>query len=69
MAKFANHMNESVWKTLAWHSKIACKAYAGEWALKATGDRLQGPRYLSREDHELNIGLGHKEQILGNILL
>jgi hypothetical protein len=32
-----------------------CKAYTGEWAWKATGDRLQGPRYLSREDHELNI--------------
>jgi hypothetical protein len=37
MAEFANHMNESVWETLAWRSKIACmctlfKAYAGEWA-------------------------------------
>jgi len=59
-AKFADHTNESVWETLAQRSKIACvctlfKAYTGEWAWKATGDRLQGPCYLSREDHDWKI--------------
>jgi hypothetical protein len=27
------------------------KAYTGEWAWKAVGDRLQTPCYLSRGDH------------------
>ena len=60
VAKFANHANESVWETLAQCSNIACKctlfkAYTGEWAWKATGDRLQGPCYLNREDHDRKI--------------
>ena len=31
------------------------KAYSGERAWKATGDRLQRPHYLSRVDHERKI--------------
>jgi hypothetical protein len=30
-------------------------AYSGEWAGRATGDRLQQPHYLSRVDHEQKI--------------
>jgi len=59
-AKFANHTNDSVWEILAQRRRIAriCapfKAYSGERALKASGDRLQGPCYLSRDDHDRNI--------------
>ena len=59
-AIFANHMNELVWETLAQRSKIASicnlfKVYTGEWTWKATGDSLQGPCYLSREDHDRKI--------------
>jgi len=59
-AKFANHTNESVWETLAHCNKIASicthfKLYTGEWTWKATGDRLQGPCYLSREDNDRKI--------------
>jgi hypothetical protein len=35
--------------------KTYYKAYAGEGALKAIGDRLQRPHYLSRVDHERKI--------------
>ena len=53
--KFATHTNESVWETLVQGRKIArmrvlFKRYIGERAWKATGDRLLGPCYLSRED-------------------
>jgi hypothetical protein len=53
-AKFANHTNDSVWETLATRSKIAriCALFIGERAWKALGDRLQGPCYLSRDDHD-----------------
>jgi hypothetical protein len=59
-AKFANHTNNSVWEILAQRSKIAgmCapfKAYTGERAWKAIGDRLQGPCYLSRDAHDRKI--------------
>ena len=59
-AKFADHTNELVWETLAQRGKIAriCtlfKAYTGEWAWKASGDMLQGPCYLNREDHDQKI--------------
>jgi hypothetical protein len=45
-AKFAHHGNESNWETLTERRKIAClcalfKAYMGERAWKAIGDRLQ----------------------------
>ena len=58
-AKYANHMNDSVWETLAQRSiaRICApfKAYSGERTLKARRNRLQGPRYLSRDDHDRNI--------------
>ena len=59
-AKFENHMNESVWETLAQCSKIASictlfKVYTDEWIWKGTGDGLQGPCYLSREDNDWKI--------------
>jgi hypothetical protein len=59
-AKFANHMSESNWETLSQRKKISrvyalFKAYSGERAWKAIGDRLQGPKYLSRIDHEWKI--------------
>jgi hypothetical protein len=62
-AKFAighNHRNGSDWESLAQRRKIArlCalfKAYSGERAWKATGERLQGPSYLSRDDHDRKI--------------
>jgi hypothetical protein len=37
------------------HIYAVFKAYSGERAWKATGDRLQRPNYLSRVDHEQNI--------------
>ena len=60
VAKFANITNSSAWKTVAQHRKIArtCavfKTYTGERAWKATGDRLQGPCYPSKDDHERKI--------------
>jgi hypothetical protein len=47
VAKFENHTSESVWETLAQHSKLACiftlfKAYTGERAWQFIGDRLKG---------------------------
>jgi hypothetical protein len=59
-AKFAHHMNISNWETLASCRKLSriCalfKVYSGEWAWKATGDRLQQPHYLSRVDREWKI--------------
>jgi hypothetical protein len=59
-AKFANHTNDSVWETLGQSRKIAriCarfKAYTGERASEAIGDRLQGPCYLSRDGHDRKI--------------
>jgi hypothetical protein len=59
-AKFANHTNNSVRKTLAQLNNIAhiCdlfKANTGERAWNAVGDRLQGPCYLSRDDHDRKI--------------
>ena len=60
VAKFANHANDSIWETLARRRKIAriCalfKAYTGERAWKSIGDRLNGPCYLSRDDHDRKI--------------
>ena len=55
-AKFAHQMNSSNWETLASRRKLSriCavfKAYAGERAWRAIGDRLKQPHYLSRIDH------------------
>jgi len=59
-AKFAHHMSSSNWETLASRRKLSriCalfKAYSGEQAWKAIGDRPQWPHYLSRVDHEQKI--------------
>jgi len=53
-------MNETKWETLSQRRKIQrvrvlFKAYSGERAWKAIGDRLQWPNYLSRVDHERKI--------------
>jgi hypothetical protein len=49
-------MKDSDRETLAQQRTKAClcalfKAYSGEWAWKATCDRLQWPAYLSGVDH------------------
>ena len=59
-AKFAYHTNETKWETLTQRRKIArlCaphKAYCGEQAWKAVGDRLKRPYFLSRADHDWKI--------------
>jgi hypothetical protein len=59
-AKFANHMNVSVWETLAQRRQIVrtCalfKTYTGLWAWKCIGDRLKAPCYLSRDDRDRKI--------------
>ena len=59
-AKFAYHTNEANWETLSQRRMISriCalfKAYSGERAWKAIGDRLQGPNYLRRADREWKI--------------
>jgi hypothetical protein len=69
-AKFGNHTNDSVWETLAQHRKIArlwalFKAYTGERAWKAVGDRLQGPCYLSGYDHDRKITARKQRTAIG----
>ena len=59
-AKFVHHSGDSDWESVAQRRKIArmCvlyKAYTGEMAWKAIGDRLQVPSYLSRVDHHWKI--------------
>ena len=59
-AKFVHHKNSPNWETLASRRKLSriCalfKAYSGERAWKAIGDRLQWPHCLSRVDHERKI--------------
>jgi hypothetical protein len=54
------HRNGSDWDSLAQRRKIAriCalfKECTGERAWKAMGERLQGPCYLSRDDHDRKI--------------
>jgi hypothetical protein len=73
-AKFAQHSGGSDWESLAQRRKITrmCalyKAYTGERARKAIGDRLQASSYLSRVDHYWKIRAKTKEQISGNTLL
>ena len=58
--KFANHRKDSLWETLAQRREVArvCslfKAYCRERAWKAIGDTLQGPCYLSRDNHDRKI--------------
>jgi hypothetical protein len=59
-AKFADHVSDLVWEILVHCSKMACicalfEVYSGEWAWKTTRDRLQGPCYLSLDDHDWKI--------------
>ena len=59
-AKFAYHTKESNWETLKQRRKMShiyavFKAYSGERAWKAIGDRLKWPYYLSRVNHEWKI--------------
>ena len=56
-AKFAHHTNSSKWETLVSRrnqSRLCAlyKAYSGERAWNAVGNRLKRPHYLSRVDHE-----------------
>jgi hypothetical protein len=58
--KFVNHMSDSIWETLAQRRKISgsCalfEAYSGERTWKAIGDRLQGPCYMSLDEHDRKI--------------
>jgi len=58
--KFGSHTSDSVRETLAQRSEIGricalLKAYPGERVWKCTGDSLQGPCHLSREDQDLKI--------------
>jgi hypothetical protein len=69
-AKFAYHRNDSNWETLTQRRKIAriCalfKAYTGERAWKAIGDRLKRPCYLSRADHDRKIGSKKQKTDIG----
>ena len=73
-AKFAYHTNESNWETLSQRRMISriCavfKAYSGERAWKAIGDRLQRSNYLSRDDHERKRTTVSKGHISVNIHL
>jgi len=70
-AKFAHHSGGSDWESLAQRKKIArmCalyKAYTGERAWKAIGDRLQAPSYLSRVDHYWKIRARKPRTDIGN---
>jgi len=69
-AKFAHHTSSSNWETLASRRKLTriCalfKAYCGEGAWKAIGDRLQRPHCLSRVDHERKIRIRRQRTDIG----
>ena len=69
-AKFAHHSNSPKWETLASRRKLSrfCalyKAYCGERAWKAVGNRLERPHYLSRVDHERKIMDGRQRTDIG----
>jgi hypothetical protein len=51
-AKFAHHKNDSNWEAC---TCALFKAYTGERAWKAIGDRLLRPCYLSRVDNDKKI--------------
>ena len=69
-AKFAHHTNSSNWETLASRRKLpricaVFKAYSGERAWKAIGDKIQRPHYLSRIDHEEKIRIRRQRTDIG----
>ena len=70
-AKFAYHSGGSDWESLAQRRYTArmCalyKAYTGEMAWKAIGDRLHAPSYLSRVDHHWKIKARKQRTDIGN---
>ena len=74
VAKFANHMSDSVWETLVQLRKITgiCvlfKAYTGEQAWQSTGDRLQNHATRAGMIMIIKLGPGNKEQTLLNTVL
>ena len=67
-AKSAYHTNSLNWENLASRRKLSriCalfKAYSGEWAWKAIGDRFQWPQYLSSVIMNIKLGVEGKGQI------
>ena len=73
-AQFTHHMKCCDWETFAQRRTTAglwalCKAYCGERAWKAIGDRLRGTYGLSGVDHVRKNRDGSKERTSGNIPL
>jgi hypothetical protein len=69
-AKLTHHRNDSKWETLAQRRKggriyAFFKAHTGKRALKAIGDRLQKPCYLSRVAHDRKIRSRKKRTDIG----
>ena len=69
-AKFAHHSRGSDWESLAQRRKITCicalyKAYTGERAWQAVGDRLQAPSCLRRVDHYWKISARKQRTDIG----
>jgi hypothetical protein len=69
-AKFAYQTNSPNWETSASRRKLSriCalfKAYAGERAWKAIGNRFQRPHYLSRIDLDPKIGSRRQRTDIG----
>jgi hypothetical protein len=68
---FAHHRNDLNWESLTQSRQISriyalFKAYTGERAWKAIGDRLQRPCYLSRVDHDKKIRSRKQNKDIGN---
>ena len=70
-AKFAHHKNSSNWASRRKLSRICAlfKAYSGERAWKAIGDKLQRPHYLRRVDHERKIRSRRQRTDIGKYFL
>jgi hypothetical protein len=72
-AFYLSSTNIPKWETLASCRKLSriCalfKAYSGERAWKAIGDRIQRPHYLCRVHHKTGkLGVGGKTRTKGNI--
>ena len=68
--KFVHHTSSSNWETLASRRKLSriCalfKAYSGERAWRAKGDKLQRPHYLSWVVHERKIRSRRQRKDIG----
>jgi hypothetical protein len=69
-AEFAHHKNDSNWETLTQSRKVfrifaLLKAYTGERAWKAIGDRLESTCYLNSVDHDRKIRSRKQETDIG----